>query len=108
LWSRELADVNAVLSCLEDSPRQVHQAYSHLAVIDLTIMPARLLYLLDIESLPEGMEFSPDGTQLIVGLTYAHRIAVFDVDGLRLKRSPYVMRVVHGPCSMAIGPRFAI
>jgi WD40 repeat protein len=97
----------AVLSCLEDSPRLVHQAYSHLAVIDLTSRPARLLYHLDVESLPEGMEFSPDGSQLFVGLTYAHRIAVFDVDGFRLKRSPYVMRVGHGPCSMAIGPRFS-
>lgn len=97
----------AVLSCLEDSPRLVHQAYSHLAVIDLTARPARLLYHLDVESLPEGMEFSPDGTQLFVGLTYAHRIAVFDVEGIRLKRSLFVMRVGHGPCSMAIGPRFS-
>ncbi|MCE9529602.1 MAG: hypothetical protein K8T89_00450 [Planctomycetes bacterium] len=96
----------AVLSCLDDSPRTVHQAYSHLAVIDLSSKPARLLYHLDVESLPEGMEFSPDGSQLFVGLTYAHRIAVFDVDGFRLKRSPYVMRVGHGPCAMAIGPRF--
>lgn len=95
----------AVLSCLEDSPRLVHQAYSHLAVIDLAAQPARLLYHLDVESLPEGMEFSPDGSQLFVGLTYAHRIAVYDVDGLRLKRSPFVMRVGHGPCAMAIGPR---
>ena len=97
----------AVLSCLEDSPRVVNQAYSHLAVIDLSSKPVKLLYHLDVESLPEGMEFSPDGTQLFVGLTYAHRIAVFDVEGFRLKRSPYVMRVGHGPCSMAIGPRFS-
>jgi hypothetical protein len=96
----------AVLSCLEDSPRLVHQAYSHLAVIDLTSKPARLLYHLDVESLPEGMEFAPDGTQLFVGLTYAHRIVAFDVDGFRLKRSPFVLRVGHGPCSMAIGRRF--
>ncbi len=96
----------AVLSCLDDSPRLVHQAYSHLAVIDLTSKPARLLYHLDVESLPEGMEFSPDGSQLFVGLTYAHRIAVYDVDGFRLKRNPFVLRVGHGPCSMAIGPRF--
>ncbi len=96
----------AVLSCLEDSPRLVHQAYSHLAVLDLTHKPARLLYHLDVESLPEGMEFSPDGSQLFVGLTYAHRIAVFDVDGFRLQRSPYVLRVGHGPCAMALGPRF--
>ena len=59
------------------------------------------------EALPEGMEVSPDGSQLFVGLTYAHRIAVYDVDGFRLKRNPYVLRVGHGPCSMAIGPRFA-
>jgi len=96
----------AVLSCLEDSPRQVHQAYSHLAVVDLTSHPARLLYHLDVESLPEGMEFSPDGSKLFVGLTYANRIAVFDVEEARLTRSPFVLRVGHGPCSMAIGPRF--
>lgn len=96
----------AVLSCLEDSPRLVHQAYSHLAVIDLSAKPARLLYHLDVESLPEGMEFSPDGSQLFVGLTYAHRIAVYDVDGFKLTRSPYVLRVGHGPCAMAIGRRF--
>jgi hypothetical protein len=53
------------------------------------------------------MEFSPDGTQLFVGLTYAHRIVTFDVDGFRLHRSPYVIRTGHGPCSMAIGPRHA-
>jgi len=96
----------AVLSCLEDSPRDVSAAYSHLAVIDLTSKPARLLYHLDVESLPEGMEFSPDGTQLFVGLTYAHRIVAYDVVGTQLKRSPFVLRVGHGPCSMAIGPRF--
>lgn len=96
----------AVLSCLDDSPRLVHQAYSHLAVIDLSSKPARLLYHLDVESLPEGMEFAPDGSQLFVGLTYAHRIAVYDVDGFRLNRQPFVIRVGHGPSSMAIGRRF--
>lgn len=97
----------AVFSCLEDSPRAaVHQANSHLAVVDLTSKPARLLYHLAVESLPEGIEFSPDGTQLFVGLTYAHRIAVYDVDGFLLKRSPFVIRVGHGSSSMAIGPRF--
>jgi hypothetical protein len=96
----------AVFSCLDDSPRVVHQAYSHLAVVDLTSRPARLLYHLDVESLPEGMEFSPDGSQLFVGLTYAHRIAAYDVDGFQLRRSPFVLRVGHGPCAMAIGPRF--
>jgi hypothetical protein len=96
----------AVFSCLEESPRLVQPSYSHLAVVDLGSKPARLLYHLDIESIPEGMEFSPDGTQLFVGLTYAHRIAAFDVDGFRLRRSPYVIRTGHGPCSMAVGPRY--
>lgn len=97
----------AVLSCLDDSPRAaVHQANSHLAVVDLTAKPARLLYHLPVESLPEGIEFAPDGTQLFVQLTYAHRIAVYEVDGFQLKRSPFVLRVGHGPSSMAIGPRF--
>lgn len=97
----------AVLSGLDDSPRAgVHQAHSHLAVVDLTSKPARLLYHLPVASLPEGIEFTPDGGQLFVQLTYAHRIAVFDVDGFLLKRSPFVIRVGHGPSSMAIGRRF--
>jgi hypothetical protein len=96
----------AVFSCLEESPRVVQPSYSHLAVVDLGSKPARLLYHLDVDSIPEGMEFSPDGTQLFVGLTYAHRIVTFDVDGFHLRRSPYVIRTGHGPVSMAIGPRF--
>jgi hypothetical protein len=97
----------AVLSCLDDTPRAgVHQANSHLAVVDLTAKPARLLYHLPVESLPEGIEFTPDGAQLFVQLTYAHRIAAFDVDGFLLKRSPFVLRVGHGPSSMAIGLRY--
>lgn len=81
------------------------RANGHLAVVDLTSKPTRLLYYLPVESLPEGIEFTPDGTHLFVQLTYAHRIAAFDVDGLMLKRSPFVLRVGHGPSSMAIGPR---
>jgi hypothetical protein len=97
----------AVLSCLDDTPRAaIHQANSHLAVVDLTSKPARLLYHLPVESLPEGIEFTPDGTQLFVQLTYAHRIAVFDVDGFMLRRSPFVLRVGHGPSSLALGRRF--
>jgi WD40 repeat protein len=97
----------AVLSGLEDSPRAaVHQANSHLAVVDLTSKPARLVYQLPVESLPEGIDFTPDGGQLFVQLTYAHRIAVFDVDGMMLRRSQFVIRTGHGPSSMAIGQRF--
>ena len=91
----------AVVACLD-----AHRGYCHLAVIDLVASPARLLYHLDIEPIPEGMEFSPDGSKLFVGATTANRIVVFEVDGYMLKRSPFVIRVGHGPSSMAIGPRF--
>lgn len=56
--------------------------------------------------MPEGIEFTPDGSQLFVQLTSADRIAVFDVNGLQLTRSPFVIRTGHGPASMALGRRF--
>jgi len=59
-----------------------------------------------VEAVPEGIEFTPDGSQLFVQLTSAHHIAVFDVDGFALKRSPFVIRTGHGPASMALGRRF--
>jgi DNA-binding beta-propeller fold protein YncE len=96
----------AVIACLEDLPWLAASAYSHLAVIDLTSRPARVLYDVNVEAFPEGIEFTPDGSQLFVQLTSANHIAVFDVDGFMLKRSPFVIRVGHGPSSMAIGPRF--
>jgi DNA-binding beta-propeller fold protein YncE len=96
----------AVIACLEDLPWSAASAYSHLAVIDLTSQPARVLYDVNVESFPEGIEFTPDGSQLFVQLTSANHIAVFDVDGFMLKRSPFVIRVGHGPSSMGIGPRF--
>jgi DNA-binding beta-propeller fold protein YncE len=97
----------AVISCLEEfTPGNALTSYSHLAVIDLTTKPARLLYHLPVEAIPEGIEFTPDGSKLFVGLTDAHRIAVFDVEGFLLKRSPFVLRVGHGPAVMALGPRY--
>ena len=96
----------AVISCLEDIPPMAHNTYSHLAVIDLTSQPARLLYHVNVEAIPEGIEFTPDGSQLFVQLTSANHIAVFDVDGFLLKRSPFVIRVGHGPASMALGRRY--
>jgi DNA-binding beta-propeller fold protein YncE len=96
----------AVISCLEELPPLAHNTYSHLAVIDLTSQPARLLYHVNVEAVPEGIEFTPDGSQLFVQLTSANHIAVFDVDGFLLKRSPFVIRVGHGPASMALGRRY--
>jgi DNA-binding beta-propeller fold protein YncE len=96
----------AVVACLEEFRIRAHNTYSHLAVIDLTSKPARLLYHVNVEAIPEGIEFSPDGSQLFVGLTSANHIAVFDVDRFLIRRSPFVIRVGHGPSSMALGPRF--
>lgn len=97
---------SAVIACLDELPPLALDTYSHLAVIDLTSRPARLLYHVNVEAVPEGIEFTPDGSQLFVQCTSANHIAVFDVDGFRLKRSPYVIRVGHGPASMALGRRF--
>jgi DNA-binding beta-propeller fold protein YncE len=96
----------AVIACLEDLPWLAASAYSHLAVIDLTSKPARVLYDVSVDAFPEGIEFSPDGSQFFVQLTAANHVVVFDVDGFLLKRNPFVIRVGHGPSSMAIGPRF--
>ena len=96
----------AVVACLEEFRIRAHTTYSHLAVIDLASTPARLLYHINVEAIPEGIEFSPDGSQLFVGLTSANHIAVFDVDRFLIRRSPFVIRVGHGPSSMALGPRF--
>lgn len=96
----------AIIACLEELPPLAHNTYSHLAVIGLTSKPARLLYQVNVEGVPEGIESTPDGSQLFVQLTSANHIAVFDVDGLMLNRSPFVIRVGHGPASMALGRRF--
>ena len=96
----------AVVACLEDSAAKVGAYFSHLAVIDLTTKPMRLLYQLSIEPLAEGIEFTPDGSQLFVQSTAAHHISVFDVDGFLLTRSPFVIRTGHGPASMALAPRY--
>jgi hypothetical protein len=97
----------AVIACLEELPPLSHNTYSDLAVIDLTSSPPRLLYRVDIEAVPEGIEFSPDGALLFVQATAAHRIAVFEIEGFLLHRSPFFFRVGHGPSSMAIGPTFS-
>jgi WD40 repeat protein len=97
----------AVISCLENiAVVNALTSYSHLAAVDLTTKPARLLYHLSVEAIPEGIEFTPDGSKLFVGLIDAYRIAVFDVEGSMLKRSPFVIRVGHGPVVMALGPRY--
>ena len=86
----------AVVTCI-DGPY-----ISHLAVIDLTSPSMRVLYYLPVEFVPQGIEFSPDGSMLFVQSTTANHINVFKVDGFRLNKSPYVLRTGEGPASMAL------
>ncbi len=89
----------AVVGCI-DGPY-----VGHLAVIDLTTSPMRLLSYLPIAFVPEGIEFSPDGRMLFVQATTAHHIAVYSVEGMRLVPSPFVLHTGEGPASMALTSR---
>lgn len=91
----------AVVTCI-DGPY-----IGHLAVIDLTAPSMRLLYYLPIEYVPQGIEFSPDGSMLFVQSTTAGHISVYDVEELHLRRRPYVLRTGEGPATMALSPRGA-
>jgi len=86
----------AVVTCI-DGPY-----IGHLAVIDMTSPSMRLLYYLPIEFVPQGIEFSPDGSMLFVQATTANHINVYNVDGMKLIKSPYVLRTGEGPASMAL------
>lgn len=89
----------AVISCLNYFGPMMT---SHLAVIDLQGDSARLLYHLPVEQYPEGIEFTPDGEMLFVGSTQANHIAVFEVAGKRLIRSPYVIPTGNGHALLGI------
>jgi len=93
----------AVVCCLEGTLDAT--SVSHLALIDLTTHPAKLLSHTPIELIPEGIEFTADGSKLFVGTTTTHHIAVFDVEGLVLRRSPFVLRTGQGPAALAIRRR---
>ncbi len=96
----------AVVACLDyDSVLGVGGTAS-LGVLDLTISPARLLYHTPVESPPQGIEFTPEGDKLFVGLSSSNRIIAFDVDGFVLKRLPFFIKTGHGHASMAIAPRY--
>lgn len=86
----------AVVTCI-DGPY-----IGHLAVVDLTAASMQILYYLPIEFVPQGIEFSPDGSMLFVQATTANHINVYNVDGMKLAKSPYVLRTGEGPASMAL------
>jgi len=89
----------AVVTCI-DGPY-----IGHLAVIDLTSSPMRVLNYLPVEFVPQGIEFSPDGSMLFVQSTTASHISVYEVNGFHLNKSPYVLKTGEGPASMAISLR---
>jgi hypothetical protein len=88
----------AVITCI-DGP-----LIGHLAVVDLTVTPMRLLYYVPMAFVPQGIEFSPDGKMLFVQANMAHHIDVYTVKGMKLVRSPYVLHTGEGPASMALSP----
>ena len=95
----------AVVTCLDFLSFAMPGEGGSLAVIDLTTKPARLLYHVRLDGMPQGIEFSPEGDKLFVGVQ-ANRIAVFDVKGFRLQPHPFFIKTGHGHASMAIAPRF--
>jgi WD40 repeat protein len=82
----------AVIACLDD----------HIAVIDLKSDKPEVLYYLEAGGLPEGIEFSPDGSQLFLGLTGKSHFAVYEVDGYKLTKNPITLQTGHHPVAMAI------
>lgn len=94
----------AVISCLGTGMDITRT--SHPATVDLTTRPARILSYIPVEPVPEGIEFTEDGSQLFVQTTFTNHIVVFDVEGMTLRRSPYVLFTGYGPAAMAIAPKF--
>ncbi len=89
----------AVVTCI-DGP-----LVGHLAVIDMTASPIRVLSYVPMTFVPQGIEFSPDGIMLFVQSNAAHHIDVYGVEGMNLSRKPYVLRTGEGPATMAISSR---
>jgi len=89
----------AVITCLDMHGRTVT---SHLAIVDLRGDEVQLLHHIPIELVPEGIEFTPDGTKLFVGSTRANHVVVYDVRGMNLYRSPYVLPTGYGHSALAL------
>ena len=89
----------AVITCLDMHGRTVT---SHLAIVDLRGDEVQLLHHIPIELVPEGIEFTPDGTKLFVGSTRANHIVVYDVRDMNLYRSPYVLPTGYGHSALAL------
>jgi len=89
----------AVIACLNSYGGTFS---SQLAVLDLTSGTPQLLYHVPVDRIPEGIEFTPDGSMLFVGTSHANQIAVFHVKGKMLNRSPFVLPTGYGPSVMGL------
>ena len=89
----------AVISCLNAMP---WSTTSHIAVIDLLGQSPSLMYSLPVEPIPEGIEFSEDGSQLFLGSTLANHISVYRVDGMNLIAQPFVLGIGEGHAALGI------
>lgn len=89
----------AVISCLNAMP---WSTTSHIAVIDLQRQSPRLTYSMPVEPIPEGIEFTEDGSQLFLGSTLANHISVYSVDGMNLIAQPFVLGIGEGHAALGI------
>lgn len=89
----------AVISCLNAMP---WSTTSHIAVIDLEGQSPRLAYSLPVEPIPEGIEFSKDGSQLFLGSTLANHISVYSVEDMNLILQPFVLGIGEGHAALGI------
>jgi len=89
----------AVIACLNSYGGTFS---SQLAVIDLTSGTPQLLYHVPVERIPEGIEFTRDGSMLFVSTSHANQIAVFHVKDKMLNRSPFVLPTGYGPSVMGL------
>ena len=60
------------------------------------------MYSLPVEPIPEGIEFSEDGSQLFLGSTLANHISVYRVDGMNLIAQPFVLGIGEGHAALGI------
>ena len=55
-----------------------------------------------MEPIPEGIEFSKDGSQLFLGSTLANHISVYSVEDMNLILQPFVLGIGEGHAALGI------
>ncbi len=64
-----------------------------LTVRRTSLQVKRLLNHIPVDAIPEGIEFTADGSKLFVQTTLANHIMVFDVDGMNLRRLCFALNM---------------